>query len=276
MIRVAHSPDSDDAFMFYALATGKIPTGNRAYSYELGDIESLNRRALSGELEVTAVSIHAYAYIADRYALLSHGASIGDRYGPRLVAKTLPPPEPKAAVRGLRIGIPGKLTTAFLALSLYQPDFQPVEMQFDEILDAVCAGAVDAGLIIHEGQLTYANRGLKLWADMGEWWYSETGLPLPLGGNVVRRDLGDELISQISNDLKSSIVYALEHRDEALDYAMRYARGLERSDADRFIDMYVNNYTVDYGQDGRKAVQLLLDRAAEASIIPSQVKVEFV
>ena len=276
MIRVAHSPDSDDAFMFYALATGKIPTGNRAYSHELSDIESLNRRALSGELEVTAISIHAYAYIADKYALLSHGASIGDRYGPRLVAKTLPPPKPKAAVRGLRIGIPGKLTTAFLALSLYQPDFQPVEMQFDEILDAVCAGAVDAGLIIHEGQLTYADSGLKLWADMGEWWYSETGLPLPLGGNVVRRDLGDELISQISNDLKSSIVYALEHRDEALDYAMRYARGLERSDADRSIDMYVINYTVAYGQDGRKAFQLLLDRAAEASIIPAEVKLEFV
>jgi 1,4-dihydroxy-6-naphthoate synthase len=275
-IRLAHSPDSDDAFMFYALAAGKIDTGGRRYEHELQDIETLNQRALEGELDVTAVSIHAYAYLAERYALLSHGASIGDRYGPRLVAKAPPPPDPRAGIRGKRVAIPGRLTTAALALRLYQPDFEAAVVPFDRIEDAVLQGEVDAGLLIHEGQLTYSQGGLNLWADMGEWWHGETGLPLPLGGNAVRRDLGDELIGQISRDLKASIVYGLEHREEALSHAMQYARGLERVAADEFVGMYVNEYTVDYGEAGRRAVQLLLERAAHAGIIPSRVPLSFV
>jgi 1,4-dihydroxy-6-naphthoate synthase len=275
-IRLAHSPDSDDAFMFYALAAGKIDTGGRRYEHELQDIETLNQRALEGELDVTAVSIHAYAYLAERYALLSHGASIGDRYGPRLVAKAPPPPDPRAGIRGKRVAIPGRLTTAALALRLYQPDFEAAVVPFDRIEDAVLQGEVDAGLLIHEGQLTYSQGGLNLWADMGEWWHGETGLPLPLGGNAVRRDLGDELIGQISRDLKASIVYGLEHREEALSHAMQYARGLERVAADEFVGMYVNEYTVDYGEAGRRAVQLLLERAAHAGIIPSRIPLSFV
>ncbi|HEY2824639.1 MAG TPA: MqnA/MqnD/SBP family protein [Gemmatimonadales bacterium] len=274
-IRLAHSPDSDDAFMFYALAEGKIPTGDRRYEHELSDIESLNQRALRGELDVTAVSIHAFAYLTDRYALLSHGGSVGDRYGPRLVARTAPPADPRAAMRGRRIAVPGLLTTAYLTLRLYQPDFEPVVTPFDQIEDVVEAGQVDAGLLIHEGQLTYAERGLHLWADMGAWWHGETGLPLPLGGNVVRRDLGDQLIGAVSVDLKASIVYGLAHRDEALAYAMQYARGLDPAKADRFVGMYVNAFTVDYGDSGRRAVKALLDRAAKAGIIPRSVDVTF-
>ena len=275
-IHVAHSPDSDDAFMFYGLASGKVDTEGREYEHELSDIESLNQRALKAELEVTAVSIHAYAYLADKYALLPHGASMGERYGPRLVSKEPAPTDVKAAMAGKRIGIPGKLTTAYLALQLYQPDFEAVPMAFDAIEDAVKAGEVDLGLIIHEGQLTYKSNDLHLWIDMGEWWHGETALPLPLGGNVVRRDLGDEHIKAISRDLRASIVYGLEHREEALDYAMKYARGLDRKDADEFVGMYVNELTVDYGEDGRKAVHLILDRAHEAGIIPHRVDVTFV
>jgi len=275
-IRLAHSPDSDDAFMFYALAAGKVPTGERSYVHELQDIETLNQRALAGELDVTAVSIHAYAYLADSYALLPHGASIGDRYGPRLVATEPPPPDPRAALAGKRVAIPGKLTTAALVLGLYQPDIETEIVPFDQIEDVVASGAVDAGLLIHEGQLTYAESGLHLWADMGEWWYQETGLPLPLGGNAVRRDLGEDLISAVSQDLRASIVYGLEHRKEALDHAMQYARGLDRDKADEFVGMYVNDYTVDYGDTGRRAVELLLERAADAGIIPSRVPVTFV
>ncbi len=275
-IHVAHSPDSDDAFMFYALAEGLVPTGDRRYVHELADIESLNRRALAGELEVTAVSIHAYGHLTDRYALLPHGASIGDRYGPRLVSRKPKPADPREALKGRRIAVPGLLTTAFLALRLYQPTFEAVLMSFDRIEDAVHAGEVDSGLLIHEGQLTYADQGLHLWVDMGEWWHGETGLPLPLGGNVVRRDLGDELIRLISRDLRASIVYGLAHRDEALSHAMRYARGLDRSQADRFVGMYVNDYTVDYGERGRTAVKLLLDRAAEAGLLARKVDVTFV
>ena len=275
-IRVAHSPDSDDAFMFYALAEEKIPTGDRRYVHELADIETLNRRALAGELEVTAVSIHAYAHVADRYSLLPHGASIGDRYGPRLIATRPAPNDPRAAIAGRRIAIPGLLTTAFLTLRLYQPSFEPVVTPFDRIEEAVLGGSVDAGLLIHEGQLTYADRGLHLWADMGEWWFGETGLPLPLGGNVVRRDLGDELIRAISRDLRASIVYGLEHRDAALSHAMRYARGLDRARAERFIGMYVNDSTLDYGDRGRRAVQLLLDRAAAAGLMQRRVAATFV
>src|SRR5262245_37917246 len=202
IIRVAHSPDADDAFMFWAMAAGKIDTGGRRYVHELGDIESLNRRALAGELEVSAVSLHAYAYLADRYALLAHGASIGDRYGPRIVARVPPPHDPRAALARRLIAVPGELTTAFLTLRLYQPAVQHVIVPFDQIEDFVLSGDADAGLLIHEGQLTYADRGLHLWADMGEWWHQETQLPLPLGGNVVRRDLGDHLMRAIARDLK--------------------------------------------------------------------------
>ena len=271
VIRLAHSPDSDDAFMFYALAAGRIPTGERRYEHELVDIETLNQRALKQELDVTAVSIHAYAYLVESYALLSHGASMGDRYGPRLVSKHPRPDDPQHAVGGLRIAIPGPLTTAVLALRLYQPNFEPVVMPFDEIETATAAGNVDAGILIHEGQLTYGDHGLHLWADMGAWWYQETELPLPLGGNAIRRDLGDALMRDVSRDLKASIEYGLAHRDEALDYAMEFARGLDRHQADEFVGMYVNAYTVDYGDTGRRAVRALLDQGVDAGIVPPLV-----
>ncbi|MEX1186333.1 MAG: MqnA/MqnD/SBP family protein [Gemmatimonadaceae bacterium] len=271
-IRVAHSPDSDDAFMFYALAEGLIDTGGIEYVHELQDIETLNQRAMRGELEVTAVSIHAYAHIADRYALLPHGCSMGDQYGPRLVGKRVFTAE---ELRGKRVATPGPLTTATLALRLYQPEVETVHMPFDRVEDAVLAGEVDAGMIIHEGQLTYATRGLKLSADMGEWWFRETGLPLPLGGNVVRKDLGEELIRTVSRHLRESIAYALDHRSGALDHAMQYARGLDRGTADEFVRMYVNRWTLDYGATGREAVQVLLDRGHDAGIIGRRVAAEF-
>jgi 1,4-dihydroxy-6-naphthoate synthase len=259
--------------MFYALAEGKIDTEGITYVHELSDIESLNQRALRGELEVTAVSIHAYAYLADRYALLPHGSSMGDRYGPRLVARSA---MDRGAIRGKRIAIPGPMTTAYLALRLYEPDFEAVPTPFDQIEDVVKSGAVDLGLLIHEGQLTYADNGLVLIQDLGEWWYDETKLPLPLGGNVVRKDLGPDLIRKISRHLHASIAYGLEHRKDALDHAMRYARGLDRGKADTFVGMYVNDWTLDYGETGRRAVQLLLDRGADAGVIPHRVSVEFV
>src|SRR2546427_3580640 len=268
-IHLAHSPDADDAFMFWALAAGKIDTGDRRYEHELADIETLNRRALSGELEVTAVSLHAYAHLADRYALLAHGASIGDRYGPRLVARTRPPADVRAALAapGALVAVPGELTTAFLTLKLYQPAARHVVVPFDQIEDYVAAGRADAGLLIHEGQLTFGDRGLHLWVDMGEWWHGETGLPLPLGGNVVRRDLGPELLRAIAGDLKASIVYGLAHRNEALRHAQRYSRGLDAAQTDRFVGMYVNAYTVDYGPTGRRAVTELLGRAHGAGLV---------
>jgi 1,4-dihydroxy-6-naphthoate synthase len=272
-IHVAHSPDSDDAFMFYALAAGKIDTEGLTYVHELQDIESLNQRAMRGELEVTAVSIHAYAYLSDRYSLLPHGASMGDRYGPRLVARE---PADRSEVKGKRIAIPGPLTSAYLALQLYEPDFIPVFTPFDAIEDAVVDGDVDMGLLIHEGQLTFAERGLHLVADMGEWWFQETGLPLPLGGNVVRKDLGPELTRNISRHLRDSIAYGLEHRVGALDHAMQYARGLDRSKADTFVGMYVNDWTLDYGERGRQAVRLFLQRGVEAGLVTKPVTVEFV
>lgn len=275
-IRLAHSPDSDDAFMFYALATGKIPTADREYIHELQDIETLNQRALNRELDVTAVSIHAYAYLADAYALLSHGSSMGDRYGPCLVATHPLEGDAREAVRGKRVGIPGTMTTAALALRLFQPEFEAIVIPFDQIEDAVREGSVDAGLLIHEGQLTYSDIGLHLWLDTGVWWYDETGLPLPLGGNAIRRDLGEDLLPLVSADLRASIVYGLEHRADALAHAMQYARGLDPAKADQFVGMYVNDHTVDYGDDGRRAVQLLLDRGAEAGIIPHRVDVTFV
>jgi len=275
-IHVAHSPDSDDAFMFYALAEGKIDTGDLRYVHELSDIESLNRRALKGELEVTAVSIHAYAYLHRTYALLNSGSSMGDRYGPRLVSKTARPADPRSALRGLRIGVPGKLTTAYLTLKLYQPEFIEVVLPFDTIEDAVLRGEVDVGLLIHEGQLTFADRGLHLWTDLGEWWYKDTGLPLPLGGNVVRRDLGQAVIHQVARDLKASIVYALENRAPALAHASQFNRGIGEERTDRFVGMYVNHWTVDYGDKGREAVRALLDRAWSAGMIPEKVAVDFV
>jgi 1,4-dihydroxy-6-naphthoate synthase len=271
-IHVAHSPDSDDAFMFYALASGKIDTEGLSYVHELQDIETLNQRALRGELEVTAVSIHAYAYLADRYALLPHGASMGDRYGPRLVARQ---PMDREAIRGTRIAIPGPLTSAYLALRLFEPEFTPVPTPFDKIEDAVVDGLVDLGLLIHEGQLTYADRGLHLVQDLGAWWFDTTGLPLPLGGNVVRKDLDTEVQRKISRHLRDSIAYGLQHRGGALDHAMQYARGLDRSKADAFVGMYVNDWTLDYGDRGRQAVKLFLERGVEIGVIPRAVSVEF-
>jgi 1,4-dihydroxy-6-naphthoate synthase len=275
-IRVAHSPDSDDAFMFYALAAGKLDTGDLRYVHELSDIESLNQRARRAELEVTAVSVHAYAYIWRQYALLGSGSSMGDGYGPRLVSTRPQPADPRPGLRGLRVAVPGMLTTAYLTLKLYQPDFVPVLVPFDQIEDAVHRGEVDLGLLIHEGQLTYGDSGLHLWADLGAWWLEDTGLPLPLGGNVVRKDLGDAIIRQVARDLRASIVYALEHREPALAHAKRFNRGIGDERTDAFVGMYVNRWTVDYGPRGRAAVQKLLDRGHEAGVIPERVAVDFV
>lgn len=272
-IHVAHSPDSDDAFMFYALAEGLIDTGDLEFVHELQDIETLNRRALAGELEVTAVSIHAYAYVADRYMLLPHGASMGEGYGPRLVARE---PLTVAELEGRRVAVPGTMTSAYLALQLFRPGMETEVVPFDRIIPHVQAGKADVGLIIHEGQLTYADEGLHLIADMGEWWAGETGgLPLPLGGNVIRRDLGEALIARVSELLRRSIAYSLEHRQQALEYAERYGRGLDRSQTDAFVGMYVNQRTLDYGADGRRAVQLFLDRGHQAGLIPHRVEVRF-
>jgi 1,4-dihydroxy-6-naphthoate synthase len=275
-LHLAHSPDADDAFMFWAMAEGRIDTGQRRYIHELADIESLNRRALAGELEVTAVSIHAYAHLAERYALLAHGASIGDGYGPIVVSRDVAPADPQAALAGRTVAIPGTLTTAWLALQLYQPLVRSVVVPFDRIEDFVAAGRADAGLLIHEGQLTFGDRGLHRWADMGEWWQAESGLPLPLGGNVVRRDLGAELTGAIARDLKASIEYGLAHRDEALRHAQRFSRGLDARRIDRFVGMYVNAYTVDYGPSGRQAVAELLGRAHRAGLIPAAVDIVFI
>jgi 1,4-dihydroxy-6-naphthoate synthase len=272
IIHVAHSPDSDDAFMFYALASGKIDTEGLTYVHELQDIETLNQRALRAELEVTAVSIHAYAYLSDRYALLPHGASMGDRYGPRLVGRT---PMSRSSIRGKRIAVPGMMTSAYLALRMYEPNFEAVATPFDQIEDAVVDGGVDLGLLIHEGQLTFADRGLHLIQDMGEWWFEQTGLPLPLGGNVVRKDLGHDLTRMISRHLRDSIAYGLEHRTAALDHSMKYARGLDRSKADTFVGMYVNDWTLAYGDRGQQAVRQFLGRGVREGLINRQVTVEF-
>jgi 1,4-dihydroxy-6-naphthoate synthase len=272
-IRVAHSPDSDDAFMFYALAAGKLETGTLHFRHRLEDIETLNRKALKGEYEVTAVSIHAYAYIADRYRLLPSGASMGDRYGPIVVARRDFRPD---ELRGKAIAVPGTMTTAFLVLKLFQPEFTPVVMPFDRIMEAVSRGDAEAGLLIHEGQLTYSLLGLHKILDLGEWWHEFTGLPLPLGGNAVRRDLGDRLILEISALIRASITYALEHREEALRHALQYARDLNLPQADRFVGMYVNERTLDYGVDGRQAVSLLLAKAYERRLIPTPVQPDFV
>ncbi len=273
-LSVGHSPDPDDAFMFYALAHNKIPTGNLAFAHELQDIETLNRRCLNQELDISAISLHAFAYLSDKYALLSSGCSMGDRYGPMVVAKKAYTID---ELKSLRIAVPGTLTTAFLSLSLLLGSkFQYEIVPFDEILNAVEQGKVDAGLIIHEGQLTFQNQGLKLVVDLGVWWYEKTGLPLPLGGNVVRKDLGADIISEASRLIRESINYGLDHRKEALAYALQYGRDLDTGLADKFVGMYVNDWTVDYGEKGRKAVQLLLTEGHKAGVIPHPVLVEFV
>jgi 1,4-dihydroxy-6-naphthoate synthase len=274
LITVGHSPDPDDAFMFYALAHDKLDTGNLRFRHELQDIETLNRRALRGELDVTAVSIHAYAHLLDRYALLPSGCSMGDRYGPMVVARR---PLTVEDLRTARVAVPGTLTTAFLALRLLLPEgFAHEVVPFDQILAAVAEGKYDAGLIIHEGQLTFQNQGLHLVTDLGVWWQERTGLPLPLGGNAVRRDLGPETVRQVSRLLKQSIRYGLEHRDDALAYALRYARDMDKGLADRFVGMYVNDWTLDYGPRGREAVRRLLEEGHRAGVIPKPVEVEFV
>ena len=270
-VRIGHSPDSDDAFMFYALAKGLIPTDPFEIVHVIEDIETLNRRALAAELEVTAISVHAYAYVAKDYALMPCGASIGDRYGPLVVSKT-----PMDTLEGKRIAIPGEMTTAYLTLSLFQPNFEAEPRPFDKILEAVQKDEVDAGLIIHEGQLTYAREGLHKVIDLGEWWYEETGLPLPLGANVIRRNLGAEKIHKITTLLKRSIQYSLDHRAGGLEYAMTYARDMETALADKFVGMYVNDYTLDYGDKGRAGVRELLDRGNAAGIIPHRVDADFV
>jgi len=271
-ITVAHSPDSDDAFMFYALATNKIKTGDLKFRHVLSDIETLNQKALKGEYEVTAISFHAYAYLTEKYALLDSGASMGDRYGPLLVSET---PMRPSEVKGKLIAVPGTMTTAFLILKLFEPDFRHVVVPFDKVFERVAKRKADAGLIIHEGQLTFSTLGLHKVVDLGEWWHKETKLPLPLGGNVVRKDLGAKLIAQISYTLRKSIEYALEHRDEALNYAMQFARDMEEEVADKFVGMYVNDRTLNYGQMERRAIQLLLDMGHQKKIINQPVRVEF-
>ena len=271
-ITVAHSPDSDDAFMHYGLASGKVPTEGIEFGHLLADIETLNRAAFEGKYEVSAVSFHAYAHLTDKYLLLPHGSSMGDDYGPIVVARTDGP----SSTKGITVAVPGELTTAFLTLRIYDPDVDYVVMPFDKIQDAVRNGEVAAGLLIHEGQLTYQDEGLKKIVDLGEWWNERTGgLPLPLGGNVIRRDLGPEVIRTVSRLLHESIAYALNNRQEALDYALQFGRGLDRSKADRFVGMYVNELTLEYGDRGRKAVQRLFDEAWDKRLIPHKIDVEF-
>jgi len=272
-LKLAHSPDSDDAFIFYALATRKLRTHNLAFKHVLEDIESLNQKAMQGIYDITAASFHAYPYLADRYVLLPSGASFGERYGPIVVARSKPGPD---GLRGKRIAVPGKLTTAHLVLRLYENDFEPVFTPFDRILDTVTAGKADAGVVIHEGQLTYAEVGLKKIVDLGEWWHKETALPLPLGANLILRSLDRRTVRAVAKVLKQSIQYALDHREEALNYALQFGRGLDSSTADRFVAMYVNEWTLDYGERGRKAVQTLLDRGFEKGILPKRVQAEFV
>ena len=272
-ISVAHSPDSDDAFMFYGLATNKLETDGLKFEHTLKDIQTLNEDAKNGVFDVTAVSFHAYAYISDKYALLPHGASIGDKYGPILVSK-----DPRSAdeISDMKIAIPGEMTSAFLALRLFNPKFEYVVVPFDEIIDEVQKGKVDAGLLIHEGQLFYKQLGLAKVLDLGEWWHEKTGLPLPMGGNAIRRDLGEDLMKQVSKHLHRSIVYSMENREDALSYAMQFARDMSPELADRFVAMWVNDLTLDYGERGKESVRLLLDEGYKAGIIPHKVQIDFV
>ena len=271
-ITLGHSPDPDDAFMFYALAADKIETGGLTFTHVIQDIETLNRRAMNAELDVTAVSIHAYAYVLDQYALLTSGASMGDNYGPLVISRT---PMSVGDLNRTTIAVPGLMTTAYLALRLCVGDVKTVVVPFDKIMDSVERGDVDAGLLIHEGQLTYAARGFNKVVDLGEWWMSETGLPLPLGGNAIKKSLGSELIEKVSRLLRESIEYGLENREVAVRHSMKYGRGMAESLTDKFVGMYVNDYTIDYGDNGREAVRLLLERGYAAGIIPRPVELEF-
>ena len=272
-ISVAHSPDSDDAFMFYGLATNKLDTGNLKFEHTLKDIQSLNEDAKNGVYDVTAISFHAYSYVSDKYALLPHGASIGDKYGPIVVSR-----EPRNAeeIGKMKIAVPGELTSAFLALRLYNQDFEYVVVPFDEIIDEVKRGRVDAGLLIHEGQLFYKEVGLDKVLDLGEWWFERTGLPLPMGGNAIKRELGEQMMKEVSRYLKQSIQFSLDNREDALAYAMQFARDMSPELADRFVAMWVNNLTLDYGERGREGVRRFLEEGYEKGIIKNKVEVEFV
>ena len=271
-ISVAHSPDSDDAFMFYGLATNKVRVPGLKFTHTLCDIETLNRKAMDGVYDVTAISFHAYPYLQDKYALMTCGGSVGDGYGPMIVStRALSISE----VKRIKLAIPGTLTTAYLALRLFAPGIETEVVPFDQIIPQILAGKYEAGLIIHEGQLTYSKSGLHRVVDLGKWWRDITGLPLPLGGNAIRRELGPETIHNVNVALKDSIQYALDHRDEALEYAMQFARDLDTASADKFVGMYVNERTVDYGMDGREAVARLLDMGHKAGIIPKAAKVDW-
>jgi 1,4-dihydroxy-6-naphthoate synthase len=272
-ITVAHSPDSDDAFMFYGLATNKLETDGLRFEHTLKDIQSLNEDAKSGVYDVTAISFHAYAYVADKYALLPHGASIGDKYGPIVVSKEWRKPE---EIADMTIAVPGELTSAYLALRIFNKDFKHIVVPFDQIIDAVLKGDADAGLLIHEGQLFYMEKGLDKVLDLGEWWHERTGLPLPMGGNAIKRELGDDLMRQVSKHLHRSIVYSMENREDALAYAMQFARDMSPEVADRFVAMWVNDLTLEYGDRGKEGVRRLLQEGYDAGIIPHKVEVAFV
>jgi 1,4-dihydroxy-6-naphthoate synthase len=277
-ITVAHSPDSDDAFMFYGLASGAVKVDGIEVDQVLSDIETLNRAAFDGKYEVTAVSFNAYTHLVDKYALLPHGASMGDKYGPILVARRpIVAAENGGSLRGLKIGIPGTLTSAYLTLQMFDPNFTSEVLPFDQIQQAVIDGKVDAGLLIHEGQLTYAAEGLRKVVDLGEWWFEKTGgLPLPLGGNIIRRDLGPELMQKVSKMLHDSIAHALNNRADAVEYAQQFGRGLDRKDTDKFVGMYVNQLTLDYGKRGRAALEVWFAEAWKKRLIDREIKVEFV
>ena len=272
-ITIAHSPDSDDAFMFYGLATNKVRVPGLRFTHALCDIETLNRKAMEGIYDVTAISFHAYPYIQENYALLSSGGSVGEGYGPMIVALR---PLTQSEVKRKRIAVPGTLTTAYLLLQLFAPEVETEVVPFDQIIPQVLEGKQEAGLIIHEGQLSYSKSGLQRVVDLGRWWQEVTGLPLPLGGNAIRRSLGPELMASVAAALRDSIQYALDHREEALVYAMQFARDLDPQLADKFVGMYVNQRTLDYGPDGREAVHRLLDMGHKAGVIPHPARVEFV
>jgi 1,4-dihydroxy-6-naphthoate synthase len=278
LLQLGHSPDPDDAFMFFALAKNRLDTGRWDFKHILQDIQTLNQRAMKGELEISAISIHAFPYVADRYALMSCGSSMGDGYGPMIVARS---PIRRDELAGKKIAIPGKLTTAFLTMQLWlaeEPSNAPsfVVAMFDEIPGMVARGEVDAGLLIHEGQLTYQTLGLHLIVDLGVWWQAKTGLPLPLGGNVIRRDLGMPAMQEVTDLLRKSIQYSLDHRAEAVDYSLQFGRDLNRDLADRFVGMYVNHWTLDYGDRGKRAIELLLSEGARAGLVPAIPKIEFI
>ena len=271
-LKLAHSPDSDDAFMFYALATRKIPMRSLTLTHVLEDIQTLNQKALHGTYDITAISFAAYAVVAQHYILLPCGASFGDRYGPVVVARS----PLNDGLKGKRVAVPGAATSAYLTLRLYEPDIVPLIVPFDRVLKCVASAEADAGVLIHEGQLTYAGYGLSKVVDLGEWWQQQTNLPLPLGGNTIRRSLGEQVHRQVSELIRESIQYAFDHREEALAYALQFARGLDTVTTDRFISMYVNDWTLDYGRRGRDAVQTLLDYGFKKGLLPGAPQVEFV